>query len=390
MDNNQGHRLSLYFMGHLAALLIIGIIMVYSSSYIYAKEVMGSSVHFFLRQVLFIIISVSFSFIVSRTKASFWYKYAYHINYLLAFMILLTLADFSGESVNGSSRWLGTSAIRFQPGEFLKMSIMLASVKYFFEYNLVDSKQKIKNLACLFIPLILLILQPDFGTFSICLAIIGFACFLSDFPRKYFYSLSILSLVGVWFILISESYRVKRLLSFMDPWSDPQRSGFQIIQSYLGFANGSLFGQGLGNSHEKLFYLPEAYNDFIFSVIGEELGFIGILFIVGIFISLIYLGFKIAMSSKRKLNQLFISAIVFAIGLQAFLNMGVVLGLLPTKGLNLPFISYGGSSMLANFWGIGLIFSFVNQSNNLVVSEQEGQHRNSSRNYFGQSHLADL
>ncbi len=336
--------------------------MVYSSSYIYAKETFGSSTHFFLKQLIFVVISLFFALVVGKTKPTFWYKYAYSINYFFTFLVLLTLADFSGESVNGSSRWLGTSSIRFQPGEFVKVSLLMASVKYFYDFSSMDNRVRLRNLACLLSPLVILILQPDFGTFSICMAIIAFACFLSEFPRKYFYSLLALSLGGGWLILISESYRVKRLLSFMDPWSDPQRSGFQIIQSYLGFANGHFFGQGLGNSHEKLFYLPEAYNDFIFSVIGEELGFVGVLSIVLLFVSFVYMGLKMAMQLSQKLNQTVIITIVFVIGLQAFLNMGVVLGLLPTKGLNLPFISYGGSSMLANFWLIGLVFAFLNPS----------------------------
>ena len=160
-------------------------------------------------------------------------------------------------------------------------------------------------------------------------------------------------------ILISAPYRVKRLLTFLDPWKDPRGAGFQVIQSFLAFANGSFFGQGLGNSNEKLFYLPEAYNDFIFSVVGEELGFVGVLATVIMFISFIFIGLKMAISLKSRVGSIMVSAIIFAIGFQAFMNMGVVLGVLPTKGLNLPFISYGGSSMVANLAALGLIFACV-------------------------------
>ena len=170
--------------------------------------------------------------------------------------------------------------------------------------------------------------------------------------------------MGICF-LFTASYRIKRILTFLDPWKNPKTSGFQIIQSYLAFANGSLFGQGLGNSNEKLFYLPEAHNDFIFSVIGEELGFIGVFCIVILFLSALYLGFKLALQMKKRPALILASSAIFILGLQSFLNMAVVLGLLPTKGLNLPFISYGGSSLLSNFLGIGLLCSAVKYSNEM-------------------------
>ena len=187
--------------------------------------------------------------------------------------------------------------------------------------------------------------------------LIAFACFLSNFPRKYFYSAFVLGVITAAGLLVSAPYRVKRLLVFLDPWSDPQNSGFQIIQSYLAFANGRIFGQGIGNSNEKLFYLPEAHNDFIFSVIGEELGFVGVLVIVLLFVAFTFLGFKLALTPRSNINKQVVSIFVFAIAIQSFLNMGVVLGLLPTKGLNLPFISYGGSSLIANLVAIGFVLS---------------------------------
>ena len=168
-----------------------------------------------------------------------------------------------------------------------------------------------------------------------------------------------LGLVGAFGIMISAPYRVKRVLTFLDPWADPRGSGFQILQSFLAFANGAFFGQGLGNSNEKLFYLPEAYNDFIFSVIGEELGFIGVLATAIMFVSFIFIGLKMAITLKSRVGSILVSTVVFAIGLQAFLNMGVVLGVLPTKGLNLPFVSYGGSSMVANLAALGLVMACI-------------------------------
>jgi cell division protein FtsW len=165
-------------------------------------------------------------------------------------------------------------------------------------------------------------------------------------------------------------------MTFLDPWRDPKGSGFQVIQSFLAFANGSFFGQGLGNSNEKLFYLPEAYNDFIFSVVGEELGFLGVFVTILMFLSFIFIGFKISITLKSRVGSIMASTIIFVIGFQAFLNMGVVLGVLPTKGLNLPFISYGGSSMVANLVALGLIIATLK----ILPSEIKNQNSPSSTN----------
>mgnify|MGYP000731021173 CR=1 FL=1 len=150
-----------------------------------------------------------------------------------------------------------------QPGEFVKYSVMLAAIYFFNEFSKMQKEQRYKSLVSLLAPIVLLILQPDFGSFSISLILIFFACFMSDFSRKYFISAGVLGISSMGILLFSAPYRVKRFLTFLDPWSDPQNAGFQIIQSYLAFANGHIFGQGIGNSNEKLFYLPEAYNNFI-------------------------------------------------------------------------------------------------------------------------------
>jgi cell division protein FtsW len=236
---------------------------------------------------------------------------------------------------------------------------MLAAIRYFENFNNYSPKQRVLYISGLVYPLAIFVLQPDFGTFFIAAMIIGFIAFLSSFPRKYFYATLVMGFIGASGILVSAPYRVKRLLTFLDPWKDPRGSGFQVIQSFLAFANGAFFGQGLGNSNEKLFYLPEAYNDFIFSVVGEELGFIGVIATAIMFVSFIFIGFKMAISLKSRVGGIMVSTIIFSIGFQAFLNMGVVLGVLPTKGLNLPFISYGGSSMVANLSALGLIFACI-------------------------------
>lgn len=368
-------KLKKYFLIDVSLIMIIGIIMVYSSSYIYSKEVLGSSTHFLFKQIAFMTIGIAGAFILSKTKASFWYKHIYKVNWALTVLLALTYSPL-GLTIKGSNRWVSLGGFSLQPGEFVKYSLAISAVYFFNSWSASGAEDRLKKSASFLVPLAILISQPDFGTFTISVVMIAFACFLSDFPRKYFYSAAVLGAISLGGILVAAPYRVKRLLTFLDPWADPQNSGFQIIQSYLAFANGHIFGQGIGNSTEKLFYLPEAYNDFILSVLGEELGFIGLLVVVGLFGAFTFLGFKLALTAKSKVNQQLIACLIFAVGLQAFLNMGVVLGLLPTKGLNLPFISYGGSSLIANLVGIGFIFSALSPKSQIHAdSDEESEHR---------------
>lgn len=352
-------RLVKAFLSTLAIIITIGLIMVWSASFILAAEKFGSSFHYIFRQLCYLALSVALAFTVSRTKYRFWLKFGYYINIAASMIVALTIVKGIGSAAKGASRWLTFGGMSIQPGEIVKFTVILSAISFFENWNKMDTKERLKHGTSLFFPLVLLIKQPDFGSFSICFIVIAFVCFMSSFPRKYFYYSLVCGGIAGLMVLFSQAYRVKRMLTYLDPWKNPQGSGFQIIQSYMAFANGSAFGQGLGNSNEKLFYLPEAHNDFIFSVIGEELGFIGVFFIICLFIAFIYFGFKLVLQVKDRIGIILGSAVIFVLGLQALLNMGVVLGLLPTKGLNLPFISYGGSSLICNFFGIGLLLSVI-------------------------------
>ena len=285
-------------------------------------------------------------------------------------LLLLTFVSQLSVAAKGARRWLDLGYFVFQPGELIKASIVLAMIPFFEDFEDMTVQQRIFYVGVAILTLGALILQPDFGTFFIVFSVLSFVAFLSSFSRKYFYSLIAGGILLGIPILLSRSYRVERLFSFLDPWKNPQTSGFQIIQSFLAFANGSIFGQGLGNSNEKLFYLPEAHNDFIFSVIGEELGLLGVTIVIGAFLLLLYFGFSLSLKLKDRPVLILCSSLVFTIGLQTVVNMGVVLGLLPTKGLNLPFISSGGSSLLVNFFAVGLVMSSVRHK---LGREQEGR-----------------
>jgi cell division protein FtsW len=359
MSLTSEDRILNYFKAVLFVLVVFGMIMIYSSSYIFAKEEFGSSLHFILRQAIYAIAGVGILVAVSKTKFEFWYKNSYLFLLFASVFVGLTLVPGMAMAIKGSTRWLNLFGFAFQPGEILKYLTLLCAVHYFENFSFFSLRERLMRFAFLMFPIFMLLFQPDFGMFSLCMINLFYVCFLSPFPRKYFYGFIASGGVLLLLVLASAPYRVKRVMTYLDPWSDPLNSGFQIIQSFLAFANGSLLGLGLGNSNEKLFYLPEAHNDFILSVIAEELGFVGVTFVVLLFFSFIFLGFRLAIKAQSTSRVLFSLAAIFAIGTQAFLNMGVVLGLLPTKGLNLPFISYGGSSLLSNFFLLGLFFSAI-------------------------------
>lgn len=339
------------------ALSLFGVLMIYSSSYILAREHFADSNFFLKRQLLYLAAGACVFFITSRLRFEFLIKNALYINLAIIGFLILTLIPGLGIAVKGASRWVGLAGIRIQPAEFLKFSLILFVPNFFENFSHFDLKNKIIHVAVICIPLLILTRQPDFGAFSICTMGIIFIAFLSHLSRKKFYFTLLCSSALSLFILLLEPYRIKRLISFLDPWKNSRASGFQVIQSFLAFANGSFLGQGLGNGNQKLFYLPEAHNDFIFSVIGEELGLVGVIAIVLAFATLTYCGFKLALCFRSRLSFLVSSGIIFMLGIQAVMNMSVVLGLLPTKGLNLPFLSFGGSSLISNMWALGIFMS---------------------------------
>ena len=355
-------------ISNVAIIMIIGIVMVYSSSYIYAKEIYGTSLYFFLKQIMFSLLGVGLAYIVSKTKKDFWPKYAVGIHLLATLFLLFTLIPPLGDAVKGAYRWVNLFGLKFQPGEFVKVTIILSSICFFEQFEKRQKKENIIHAFFLLLPLPIFMAQPDFGTFSICFISIAFVCYLSDFPRRVFYLFLGAGILATIPLLLSRPYRVERIFSFLDPWKNAKGSGFQIIQSYLAFASGAIMGQGLGNSNEKLFYLPEAHNDFIFSVIGEETGLLGVVVVVASFAFFLYIGFNMALLLREGYYRLLAAGLSFLVALQAFLNMGVVLGLLPTKGLNLPFISYGGSSLVANFFSLGLLLLCAKKSDPFPMS----------------------
>jgi cell division protein FtsW len=349
-----------------AAMVGFGLLMVYSASFIYAQERTGDGFAFIRKQLLFALAGFGVLLGACRIDYRVWSRWAYPILMASVAMLALVFVPGIGARAGGAQRWLRLGPVGFQPSELVKFAVI------FFVANQLDRKRdRLHNftagvLSYVIVPLpafVLLLLQPDFGSTAMIVLTMFSLMFLAGVPRRYLLAGLGLALVAGAYLAIGSSYRMTRLLTFLDPWKDPGGHGFQILQSMVGLHQGSLAGAGLGNGKEKLFYLPEAHNDFIFAVIGEELGFMGIAAVVLGYLYFIHRGLKIAWASRERFQDrfgMFLAAgITLALGLQGFINMSVVLGLVPTKGLTLPLISYGGSALLTDLFAVGVLLSIA-------------------------------
>lgn len=339
-------------------LSLFGIIFIFTASSIPAAQKFGDLFFFPKRQSMNLLIGLASGLIILKTPLRVVSLLTIPIYIATALLLLGTLIPGLGHHVNGASRWLRIGSITFQPAEIAKISLIIFLAK-----NISRSTFKGLNtfpgLASCVAPLILygtlLMLQPDFGsTFLLCT--ITFAMmFVAGLPLKIVVSTFFMGLLAIGVAIWQAPYRMARITSFLDPWESAQTGGFQIIQSYLGFYNGGLFGLGLGGSRQKLYFLPEAHTDFILSVIGEEMGLIGVSFVICIFAYIIWLGFKITNKQSENFPRLLAFGLTCLIAVQASINMGVAMGLLPTKGMTLPFISHGSSSLMVFLWVIAIL-----------------------------------
>lgn len=339
---------------------LFGLLMIYSASYVWAEYKFDNPFKFVLNQGIFFVIGVVFMIIVSRIN---YEKYYYKSNLLLIVCLIflaLVLIPGIGSVRNGSRSWFGIGSFGIQPSEFTKLSLIIFVSKY-----LVNNERKMCDIRCGVLPILgvlflifgLIMLQPDFGTgMIIVMSVIGLL-FVGGVSFKFFLKIGVVGLFGIVGLIVAAPYRLKRILSFMNPWEDPLGSGFQIIQSLYAIGPGGLFGYGFLNSRQKHFYLPEPQTDFIFSIISEEFGFMGILIVSSLFLIIIYCGFKISMRSNDLFGKYLAFGITFQIAFQAILNLMVVVGLIPVTGVTLPFLSYGGSSLMITLCSIGILLN---------------------------------
>jgi cell division protein FtsW len=354
-------KYDLYLMMSVFTLTCFGIVMVFSASAVMADKRFNDGFYFLKRQGGFAVAGFILMYAAMQVDYHLWRKLA--VPALLISLALLgaVLIPGLGGSAGGSSRWIKLFfGFRFQPSEMAKIALIM-----FMAYSLDRKQDKVKSLGKGFLPymvvlmalLALLLKQPDLGT-AVTLFLVAFAMlFVAGTRISHILSVALLSLPFLYFLVMNVAYRKRRIMSFLNPWLDPQDTGFQIIQSWLALGTGGLVGRGLGNGMQKLFYLPEAHTDFILAVIGEEFGFLGVLVIIGLFFLLVQRSICIALAAPDTFGRYLAFGIAVLFGIEALVNMGVVTGMLPTKGLALPFISYGGSSLLVSLFAVGILLN---------------------------------
>jgi cell division protein FtsW len=340
------------------ALVGIGIVMVYSTSAILAGDRFQDPYYFLKRQGLYAGIGFVLMIVMLFFPYRILYRFAYPLLILSILALIAVLIPGLGVRAGGAMRWLRIFTFTFQPSEFAKLGLVI-----FLAYFLAKKEEKIRSFSFGFLPTLLIsglviglvLKEPDFGTAFFLMVMVFLLLFVGGARVIYIAGAVLLAIPVVYYFLTSAAYRYKRLMSFIRPWDDPTGTSFQIIQSFLSFGSGGLFGLGLGEGKQKLFFLPAPHTDFIFSIIGEEMGLAGAMVVVLLFFIFTLRGMQIGYSVGDRFGSYLGLGLTLMISLQAVINMGVVLGLLPTKGLTLPFISYGGTSLIANLAGVGIL-----------------------------------
>lgn len=358
MRKDRGVLLAVFF------LVGLGLVQVYSSSYIFATEVYGDGLFLFRKQVIFAALALAGMF----TTAYLPWPVAQRIGWALwgisVVGVILTLVPGVGTKVGGAYRWIPLPiGVRFEPGELLRATYPFVLAPLIAEYAKGQmDKNWLLRFGLVLMPLIFLLKQPDFGTFVIILGLVGSLLVAFGLRWRFIFGLAITVIPTLCYMVLSTPYRRLRVEAYMNPWADPAEKGFQVIQSLLSFYNGGLTGVGLGQGQGKLFFLPEAHTDFTLAVLAEEMGFIGFAVLLLVYGFLIFRGFQISLQLKRIRERSIALSISLLLAFSVFINVGVALGLLPTKGLTLPLMSYGGSSLLATALMIGWLLNLERES----------------------------
>jgi len=352
-------------------LLAFGLVMVYSASIAMSEasaHTGNRAWYFLMRHGLFLVVGLAAAAVAVQVPVKAWQRLAPWLFIAGAALLVLVLVPGIGKSVNGSRRWLSLFVVNVQPSEFMKLVVVLYAASYAVRRaTFLNAEQPLKQtLVRGFLPLFavmvcvggLLLVEPDFGAFVVIVAIAFGILFLGGLDWRLFLGLALLLPVALGAILVAAPYRLQRLTAFLDPWSDPLGKGYQLSHSLIAFGRGEWFGVGLGSSVEKLLFLPEAHTDFLLAVVAEELGFAGVSLVIALFIWLLYRAYAIGRQAarlERSFAALVAQGIGVWIGVQAFINIGVNVGVLPTKGLTLPLLSFGGSGIVANCVALAIL-----------------------------------
>jgi cell division protein FtsW len=354
----EGYDLIILLMT--VALTCFGIVMVYSASSVMAAKKFNDGFYFLKRQGAFAVLGFAAMALAMRIDYQQWRRLAVPLLGGCLLLLVLVFVPGIGGTAKGASRWLRFPGFNFQPSEMAKIALII-----YMAYSLDKKQEKLRFFSTGFLPymvvlaimIAILLLQHDLGA-SLTLGVVALSMlFIAGSRPRYILGMFVMAVPFLYYAIITRSYRLARIKVFLDPWQDPTNTGFQIIQSWLAFGIGGIFGQGLGEGKQKLFYLPEAHTDFILSVVGEELGFIGVIVIAAMFFLLVQRSFRVALQAEDDFGRFLAFGIAVLLGIEGFVNMGVVTGLLPTKGLALPFISYGGSSLIVTLFAVGVLLN---------------------------------
>lgn len=349
-----------FLVGIVLILLTIGVLMVYSSSHVWADYKYNDALFFVKRQLLFVGLGMVAMYFISHVPYLLWHTYAKVI--LIICFLLLIIVKIPGIGIvrGGAQSWIGVGAFSIQPSEFMKLGLIIFLAVYLSKHQQkIPSLMKgfIPSLSLVFLAFALIMLQPDLGTGVVLVATCCLLIFVAGAKISHFIGLMFIGGISFVFLIISAPYRIKRITAFLNPWEDPLGDGFQIIQSLYAIGPGGFMGLGLGNSLQKYFYLPEPQTDFIFAILGEELGFIGGLFVIALFIFLLWRGVRISLLAPDSFSRYVALGVVAMLSIQVMINISVVIGLIPVTGITLPFLSYGGSSLILTLISVGILLN---------------------------------
>ncbi|HJV66553.1 MAG TPA: putative lipid II flippase FtsW [Geomonas sp.] len=341
-------------------LTCFGVVMVYSASSVMAAKKYHDGFYFLKRQSIYALVGFTGMAVAMHIDYHVWKKWAVPLFFSCFFLLLLVFVPGIGGAAKGASRWIRLPGFNFQPSELAKVALIV-----YMAYSLDKRQEKLRQFASGFFPyllilgvfIVVLLKQHDMGAAMTMGTVAIVMLFAAGTRVQYILGMGLVALPGACYLVFTEAYRMRRITAFLDPWQDPTNAGFQIIQSWLALGTGGFFGQGLGEGKQKLFYLPEAHTDFILSVCGEELGFIGVVVIASMFLLLVQRSIRVAIAAEDNFGRFLAFGIAILIGMEAFINMAVVTGMLPTKGLALPFVSYGGSSLIISLCAIGVLLN---------------------------------
>ena len=346
-------------------LSLFGLVMVYSASNVVAAYKYDDSYYFFKRQLIFWIIGIVLMSMIIKYDIAKFYKHASLVFVICLVLLILVLIPGVGVVRGGARSWIGFGSFSIQPSEFMKLGIVSLLAKYLCDNykDLEKPKGFFMVLGLVVLIFLVIMLQPDFGTGLVILLSCFVLIYVSGAPMKFFVILGILGLAGGVVLVVSAPYRIERITAFINPWQDPLGSGFQGIQSLFAITPGGLFGHGFNQSMQKHFFLPEPQNDFIFAILLEEFGLIGGFITVAAYYVIIYRGVSISLSVENHFLKFLAMGISASLSVQVFINIGVVIGLLPVTGITLPLFSYGGSSLILTLVSLGVLISISKYQN---------------------------